>query len=98
MRTVTRLFLTPLRFVSALSLGGAVTRSHADDGRIIVKIHEAVALKKNSDALGSEQQDFYVCSSLDQAPAFIAGPKISDRDHASWNPPGYLDKVVPGKN
>ncbi len=70
----------------------------AVDGKLIVKIHEANVIKKNNDAIGSEQQDLYVCSSIDQSPALISASKQSNRDHASWSPPGYNDKLVPGKN
>jgi hypothetical protein len=83
----------------ALSIAVAGTGlALADDGTITVHINQATALKKDNDAFLSEQQDFYVCGSLDYSPDAIAAPTISNRDAASWIPPGQMFKLVPGKN
>lgn len=93
MRMTLRATITALLVLTA-GLAGA----DADDGTLKVLIHEANVLKKNNDAAFSEQQDLYVYSSIDYFPILIHAAKISNRDHASWNPPGYDEKLVPGKN
>jgi hypothetical protein len=75
--------------------GIAVVR--ADDGTVTVKIHEAVAYKKNNDDTFGPQQDFYAVAGIDFGPPLISG-EIGNHDDASWSPPLTLSKTVAGKN
>ena len=77
--------------------GIGVTAVRADDGTLTVKIHEAIAYKKDNDDPFGPQQDFYAVAGIDSGPPLISA-EVGNHDHASWNPPLSLSKLVPGKN
>src|SRR5437867_3694222 len=73
--------------------GVGITVVRADDGTVTVKIHEAVAFKKDNDDFFGPQQDFYAVAGIDFGPPLISG-EIGNHDDASWSPPLTLSKTV----
>jgi hypothetical protein len=83
--------------VAATLQATGLSVARAQDGTISVRIHEAVAYKKNNDDVFDPQQDFYAINSIDLGPPLFT-PENGSHDDASWSPPQINMKLVPGRN
>jgi hypothetical protein len=70
--------------------------SLAEDGTVILEIHEALADVPNQDDFWNPQQDFYVIHRLEGHQ--LQTREIGGRDHAAWSPAETNSIHVPGKN